>query len=297
MSSSRTTGVARSAYRATGGRRSASTGRVGSPWPAATSVTGCRRRTSPGARSPISSPVATRTSPTCRGSITARHAGSASRGAGSAPTPGASPPAAPTPPKPARRAWPAGRRRRGGVSSPPSPGTDRSSARERPRQRVGEEPVVEERREVAPGDLVGQRDEVRRRLRRAAVVGDPALQQREERGVADLAAQGVEHDGTAVVALEAEQLRRIAGAPGRITAALARRQDPAGGRVQVDETGVVEPQPLPVRRERLVEPEVLPAGGRDGVAEPLVGQLVGLEHLGAVVDGTAEVGAGEHRPP
>ena len=38
--------------------------------------------------------------------------------------------------------------------------------------------------------------------------------------------------------------------------------------------GVVEPHPLGIRGEGLVEPQVGPVGGRDGVAEPLVGQFV-----------------------
>ena len=83
---SRTGGVARSASRATGTRRSASTARPAWAGPAATSATASRPRTSPAARSPISSSDATPTSRTCRGSATSRRSGSPSRCAGSAST-------------------------------------------------------------------------------------------------------------------------------------------------------------------------------------------------------------------
>ena len=114
---------------------------------------------------------------------------------------------------------------------------------------------------------------------------DPALQQREELVVADLARAG----------RGARRPRRRSGrtrtARRRSAGRRSARRGPGGRRaslaavvVEVEATGVVEPQPLAVRGERLVQPEVLPAAGGDGVTEPLVGQLVRLEHLGAAVD-------------
>ena len=65
------------------------------------------------------------------------------------------------------------------------------------------------------------------------------------------------------------------------------------------------PEYLGVAREPLVQPDVLPAGGRDAVAEPLVGDLMGdgsLAHRRAVVANHAlglerriERGVGEDR--
>ena len=145
------------------------------------------------------------------------------------------------------------------------------------RRRV--QPGVEERVERAAGDLLGEGDEVVGRARCAVVVGDPALQQREERFVAELAAQGVDDDGAAVVALVAEQVLRRRRRPVGSVGELPRREVEVGLPLEDGEPDVVEPQPLGVRGERLVEPEVGPLAGRDGVAEPLVGQLVGQQQV------------------
>ncbi len=60
---------------------------------------------------------------------------------------------------------------------------------------------------------------------------------------------------------------------------------------------MVQPQPLGIGGERLVEPQICPVGQCDGIAEPLVGELVRqqelLQHAGLPA---WEVVAGEERP-
>ena len=88
----------------------------------------------------------------------------------------------------------------------------------------------------------------------------------------------MQDDCPAVVALEPEQVfdRRLTR---RLIEVLAERQVTFRLRLERKEARVVEPQPLGVGGERLVEPQISPVGRCDGVAEPLVGQFVGQEQF------------------
>ena len=123
------------------------------------------------------------------------------------------------------------------------------------------QPGVEERRRGPAGDLLGEGDEVLGRPRRAVVVGDPALQQREEGLVADLAGAGRGARPRRRRSARSRTGCRRVGSPVGSVGVLARRRGCASAsRSTVVNAGVVEPQPLGVRGERLVEPQVAPVG-------------------------------------
>ena len=86
----------------------------------------------------------------------------------------------------------------------------------------------------------------------------------------------MQHGATAVVDDGAEQL---VGSVQRPAGRGQRRQRRARPLIGGAEPDLVEPQPLGVGGESLVQPDVVPGRRRHGVTEPLVGQLVRQERL------------------
>src|ERR1044072_531746 len=123
-----------------------------------------------------------------------------------------------------------------------------------------------------------------------AVLSGPGAQDAEEDTVADGGAQGVQGHGAAVVDGAAEDLGAAARVAGReLPQGVAR-----GSGVQVVEAllgagaaVLLFVEPLGVTGESLVEPDVLPGGEGNGVAEPLVGVLMdeGAQAGGPAVGG------------
>ena len=97
----------------------------------------------------------------------------------------------------------------------------------------------------------------------------------EERLVADSAPQCVQGEGPTLVDAVVEHVlgagvgeHQVLRKPGQSTVMVP------GVLAARAASGGVRPQPLAVAGEPLVQPDVLPARERDGVAEPLVGELV-----------------------
>ena len=109
----------------------------------------------------------------------------------------------------------------------------------------------------------------------------PRPQQPEEGVVADEEAQRVQRERAALVDAVVEH----AGGPGSPMSEVLRAAAASAGVVVAREpvgrgrARGLRPQPLGVAGEALVEPDVLPAGDADAVAEPLVRELVRDEPL------------------
>ena len=108
---------------------------------------------------------------------------------------------------------------------------------------------------------------------------DPRAQDREEVVVADLLAQGLQRHPAAEVHGGAEELVRSRVARRGVEVGDARRSARAVSAAEAL-PGALEPQPLGVGGEALVEPDVLPRRGADRVAHPLVRQLVQQDLVG-----------------
>ncbi len=98
----------------------------------------------------------------------------------------------------------------------------------------------------------------------------------------------VQRGGAALVRHRTEQ---IVGSIDRAATAAAQRRERALCAASVErlQTHVVEPQPLAVGREPLVEPDVVPTCRRHRVAEPLVGQFVRQEQVLHVAERAVEI--------
>lgn len=115
-----------------------------------------------------------------------------------------------------------------------------------------------------------------------AVGGGPGPQQPEERRIAHDRAQRVQRERAALVHPVVEHAPdarvgepQVLGLGGELGVGAGRAA--GGGRLPAG----LRPQPLGVRGEALVEPDVPPVGEGEAVAEPLVGQFVGDEAFAA----------------
>ena len=155
---------------------------------------------------------------------------------------------------------------------------------------VGEQPGVEEPAELLPGHPLGQVDEVARGGVAVAVPGCPLPDQPEEVAVTDLLPQRLQGHRAAVVhravedAGDAGSRRRRAPQVAVLRLCVQLVELLGGG----DSAVVLGPQPLGVGCPTLVQPDVRPATRADGIAEPLVRELVG--------DGALRRRAGVDRP-
>jgi hypothetical protein len=179
-----------------------------------------------------------------------------------------------------------------------SPSPTRTSGSARRRRAAGSRPTARSRTDVEllAGDLLCEGDELGRGDVAVRVVRGPRFDDVDERVVAHLLAEG----------LERERASHVDGPPEqRVGTRVADRELPErivgwdavhGIRVPTEDllrrslAHVVAPQPLGVGREPLVEPDVLPAGQRDAVAVPHVGELV-YDH--PVVAGGMQTGSPE----
>src|SRR5689334_17248221 len=126
----------------------------------------------------------------------------------------------------------------------------------------GEQPGLEQAAQVLVRDALRQRDELRRGPVPVPVLRRPAAQHGEERTVTDPVAQDLQRHGAPVVGRRAEDVRRAAGVAGRrrpqVLVGGGRRVQPVEELLGRAPAGVLRPEPLRVRREALVEPDVLP---------------------------------------
>ena len=123
--------------------------------------------------------------------------------------------------------------------------------------------------------------------RSAAVLGHPAAQGLEERVVTDLDPERVQGEGAALVdAVVEHQVRAGVGEKQVLVETTQPLPVVPGALVRRLPAGLLRPQPLAVAGEALVQPDVAPAGQGHGVAEPLVGELVGDQPGGVPVPRT-----------
>ncbi len=127
----------------------------------------------------------------------------------------------------------------------------------------------------------------------------PLLQQLEERTVTDLEPQRVQGHRTPVVDRTVEDVVRTrVGDHERPERVVGRdRRDVVVDLLRGPSALVLGPEPLHVRREALVEPDVAPAVHGEAVTGPLVGQLVGHHRVVLHAAGLEEVLAAARRAP
>src|ERR671910_1241501 len=150
-----------------------------------------------------------------------------------------------------------------------------------------EQPDVEEPVELLAANALRDLDEVLRRHVRELVLGVPGTHDLQEGRLAELLAKRLERHGAAVVDWRVEQLGSVRKPVRRREPEILARGGVLGDGVELVEAllgglpaPALEPDPLGPGREALVQPHVGPALEHDGVAEPLVGDLVDDRVLG-----------------